>query len=165
MCNWVGGFGFGLDIRDHNFKFSDTDCKWRLWKNFGSNPIAKFLYLSGRVLPKYLIQSSLYPKKTLIKHLTAVINEVWISISDLVEFFEIPFYPDPVLNCRIRLDRDPETETKVKVFPKRKWIILKRKCFYLEKFAKWKCFRHESKILLCFETFFSFIIKTLAQLL
>ena len=38
-------------------------------------------------LSKYLIQSGLYPKKTLIKHTTEVINAVWISISDLVEFF------------------------------------------------------------------------------
>ena len=40
--------------------------------------------------------------------LTAVINAVWISIPDPVEFFS-KFNPDPVLNCRIRLDRDPET--------------------------------------------------------
>jgi len=38
-------------------------------------------------LSKYSIQSGLYPKKTLIKHLTAVINSVSISISDPVEFF------------------------------------------------------------------------------
>ena len=38
-------------------------------------------------LSKYLIQSGLYPKKTLIKHSTTVINIVWISISDPVEIF------------------------------------------------------------------------------
>jgi len=45
MCNWVGGFGFGLDIWVHNFKVSDTNWIWSLWKIFGSNPIAKFPYL------------------------------------------------------------------------------------------------------------------------
>jgi len=40
----VGGFGFGLDIEVHNFKFSDTDWIWSLWKKFWSNPIAKFPY-------------------------------------------------------------------------------------------------------------------------
>ena len=44
MCNWVGGFWFGLDIGAHNFKFSGTDWIWSLWKNIGSNPIAKFPY-------------------------------------------------------------------------------------------------------------------------
>jgi len=44
MCKWVGGFGFGLDIGAHNFKFSDTDWIWSLWKNFESNPTAKFPY-------------------------------------------------------------------------------------------------------------------------
>jgi len=42
------------------------------------------------VLSKYIIQSGFYPKKTLIKHLTAVINVVWISVSDPVEFFRNP---------------------------------------------------------------------------
>jgi len=36
-----------------------------------------------------------------------VINAVWISISDPVSFFEMQ--SDPVLNCRIRLDRNQET--------------------------------------------------------
>ena len=36
-----------------------------------------------------------------------MINAVWISVSDPVVFFEI--HSDPVPNCRIRLDRDPET--------------------------------------------------------
>ena len=38
-------------------------------------------------LSKYLIQSGLYPKKTLITRFTAVINAVWTSMSDAVEFF------------------------------------------------------------------------------
>jgi len=38
-------------------------------------------------LSEYLIQSGLYPKNALIKHFTAVINAVWISISDPVESF------------------------------------------------------------------------------
>ena len=38
-------------------------------------------------LSKYLMQSGLYPKKTLIKPFTAVINAVWISKSDPVEIF------------------------------------------------------------------------------
>ena len=38
-----------------------------------------------------------------------MINAVWISISDPVEFFRNPVQPDPVLNCRIQLDRDPES--------------------------------------------------------
>jgi len=42
MCNWVGGFGFGLDIGVCHSKFSDTDWIWSLRKNFGSNPIPKF---------------------------------------------------------------------------------------------------------------------------
>jgi len=62
-------------------------------------------------LSKYLIQSGLYPKKTLIEHFTAVINAVWISISDPVEFFQNPANPDLVLKCRIRLDHDPETRS------------------------------------------------------
>jgi len=37
-----------------------------------------------------LIQSGLYPKKTLFKHFTAVISAGWISISDPVEFFHNP---------------------------------------------------------------------------
>jgi len=41
-------------------------------------------------LSKYLIQSSLYPKNSLIKHYTAVMNAVWISTSDPVEFFRNP---------------------------------------------------------------------------
>jgi len=44
MCNCMGSFGFRLDIGAHNFKSSDTDWIWNLWKNFGSNPIAKYLY-------------------------------------------------------------------------------------------------------------------------
>jgi len=40
----MGTFGFGLDIGVHILKFSGTDWIWSLWKNFGSNPIAKFLY-------------------------------------------------------------------------------------------------------------------------
>jgi len=39
------------------------------------------------VLSKYLIRSGLCPKKTLIKHLTALINAVWMSRSDPVEYF------------------------------------------------------------------------------
>jgi len=42
MCNWVGGFGFGLDIGVHDFKFSDTGWIWSLRKKLGSNPIANF---------------------------------------------------------------------------------------------------------------------------
>ena len=38
-------------------------------------------------LSNCLIQSGLYPKNPLIKHSTAVINAVWISISDSVEIF------------------------------------------------------------------------------
>ena len=38
-------------------------------------------------LSRYSIQSGLYPEETLIKHHTAVIKPVWISISDPVEFF------------------------------------------------------------------------------
>jgi len=41
-------------------------------------------------LSKYLIQSGLYPKKTPNKHFTAVINAVWITISDPVKFFKNP---------------------------------------------------------------------------
>jgi len=41
-------------------------------------------------LSKHLIQSGLYPKNPLIKHFTAVINAVWISISDPIEFFRNP---------------------------------------------------------------------------
>jgi len=41
-------------------------------------------------LSKYFIQSGIYPKKTLIKHFTAVINAVWISISDPFDFFRNP---------------------------------------------------------------------------
>ena len=41
-------------------------------------------------LSKYLIQSGLYQKNTTGKHFTAVINAVWISISDLVKFFRNP---------------------------------------------------------------------------
>jgi len=48
-------------------------------------------------------------EKTLIKHFTAVINAVWISISDQVEFLEIQSDPGPVLNSRIRFDREPGT--------------------------------------------------------
>jgi len=44
-------------------------------------------------LPKYLIWSGLYLKKALIKHYTAVINAVWITISDPVEFFLIQSHP------------------------------------------------------------------------
>jgi len=42
MCNWVGGFRFGLDIGVHDFKFSDTGWIWSLRKKLGSNPIANF---------------------------------------------------------------------------------------------------------------------------
>jgi len=42
------------------------------------------------ILSKYLIQSGWYPEKTLIKHLTAVINAIWISKSEPVEFFRNP---------------------------------------------------------------------------
>ena len=56
-------------------------------------------------LSKCFIQSGLCPKTTLIKDFTAVINAVWISISDPIE---IQSNPDPILNCRTRLDRDPE---------------------------------------------------------
>jgi len=40
----LDGFGFGLDIGVHNFEFSYTDWIWSLWKNFGSNSIAKSPY-------------------------------------------------------------------------------------------------------------------------
>jgi len=55
MCNWVCIFGFGLDIGVHNFKFLDTDWIWSLWKNFGSNPIAKFPYPYTTGLKRWLI--------------------------------------------------------------------------------------------------------------
>ena len=60
-------------------------------------------------LSKYLIQWGLCPKKTLIGHSTSVINAVWISISDLVEFFQNPVRTGFGSECRIRLDRDPQT--------------------------------------------------------
>ena len=41
-------------------------------------------------LSEYLIQSDYVRKKILIKHFTALINAVWISISDPVEFFRNP---------------------------------------------------------------------------
>ena len=63
------------------------------------------------VLSKYLTRSGLYQKKTLIKHFIAVINAVWISISDPVEFFKNPVRPDAVLNWRIWLERDPESRS------------------------------------------------------
>jgi len=34
MCNWLSGFGFGLDIGVHNFIFSDMDWIWSRWKSF-----------------------------------------------------------------------------------------------------------------------------------
>jgi len=42
MCNWVGSFGFGLDIGAHNYKFLDMDWIWSSWKKLGSNLITKF---------------------------------------------------------------------------------------------------------------------------
>ena len=53
------------------------------------NPVQHFKCViqsdpSPVTLSKYLIQSGLYPKKTLFKHWTAVINAVWTSISDPV---------------------------------------------------------------------------------
>ena len=35
MCNWMSGFGFGLDIGVHNFIFSNMDWVWSRWKSFG----------------------------------------------------------------------------------------------------------------------------------
>ena len=46
---------------------------WELWSD--CNPVDLY---------KYLFQYGLYPKKTLIKHSSAVINAVWLSISDPV---------------------------------------------------------------------------------
>ena len=59
---------------------------------FNPNPVQNFLSVipsdpNPVDLLKYLIQSGLYPKKTLIKYFTAVINAVWISISDPVKIF------------------------------------------------------------------------------
>jgi len=59
------------------------------------NPVQNFLSTirsdpNPADLSKYLIQSCLYPKKSLIKDYTAVINAVWISISYPVEFFQNP---------------------------------------------------------------------------
>ena len=56
------------------------------------NPIQNFYWVirsdpNPVYLSKYLIQSGLYPKNPLIKHYTEVINAVWISIYDPVEFF------------------------------------------------------------------------------
>jgi len=59
------------------------------------------------LLPKYLIQSG-FIKKALIKHLTDSDQcSLDICISSGSVFFKIQF--DPVVNCRIRLDRDSET--------------------------------------------------------
>ena len=44
----------------------------------------------------------------MINHFIAVINTVWISISDPVRFFKIQSDSDPVLNYRIQVDHDPE---------------------------------------------------------
>jgi len=40
----VGGFRFVLDIEVNNLKLLDAAWIWSFWKNFGSNPIAKFPY-------------------------------------------------------------------------------------------------------------------------
>jgi len=53
-------------------------------------------------------------EKTLIKHFSAVINAVSISISDPVEFCS-KSNPDPVLKCRIWLDRNP-VSSKISYF-------------------------------------------------
>ena len=62
------------------------------------NPVQNFLWVirsdpNPVDLSKYLIQSGLYPKNPLIKHITAVISAVWISISDPVEFVKNPVQP------------------------------------------------------------------------
>jgi len=44
MCNWVGGFGFGLDIGVHNFDFRIRIGYGVYEKTFGSNSIEKFPY-------------------------------------------------------------------------------------------------------------------------
>jgi len=45
LCNWLSGFGFGLDIGVHNFIFSDMDWKWSRWKSFGLDQDCK-IYIS-----------------------------------------------------------------------------------------------------------------------
>ena len=62
MCNWVGGCG--LDIGAHNFKFLDTDWIWSLWKNFASNPIAKFPYQYTTVANQWLEVTRLWLNST-----------------------------------------------------------------------------------------------------
>jgi len=41
MCNWLSGFGFGLDIGVHHFIFSDMDWMWSRWKSFGLDQVCK----------------------------------------------------------------------------------------------------------------------------
>ena len=68
------------------------------------------------VLSKYMIQSGLYSVKTLIKHLNAVINEGWISITDeqTVKFFS----PSPILIWKnlIRSSPDPHNFWKSSIW-------------------------------------------------
>jgi len=61
-------------------------------------------------LSKYLIQSDLYPKKTLIKHFFCSVQlTLDIHIISGGVFSKSSSIRVPVLNCRIRLDLDPET--------------------------------------------------------
>jgi len=70
----------------------------QIWDFCNPNPVQYFRweirsYPNPVDLSKYLIQSGLYPKKTLIKHFSAVINAIWISTSDPFDFFRNPVPP------------------------------------------------------------------------
>jgi len=109
-CMWLASRGLarpGINEPSHSVErmeaFCDTNPVQYLHCVIQSDP-------NSVVLLKCLIQSGLNPKIPLIEHLTGVINTVWISVSDPVElFFEMQSAAVPVLNCRIQLDRDPET--------------------------------------------------------
>jgi len=84
--------------------------------DFGNpNPVQKFNWIIRSVpnpldLSKYLIQSGIYPKK--ISDLSVLLQSpMQLGYPNLIRlsFLEIQSDPDPVLNCRIRLDRDPAT--------------------------------------------------------
>ena len=78
------------------------------------NPVQNFYwviqsYPNSVDLSKYLIQDVLSPKKTLWLSILQWWMQFGYPYLIRLTFFEIHSDPDPVLNCRIRLDRDPET--------------------------------------------------------
>ena len=98
MCNSVGGFGLAIGV--HNFKLSDTHWIWSLWKNLGSNPIAKF---------PYPYTTDLMHNIHVQKHLPYCLSSIWQPCRG-GHGSEVP-ESTPAGFCAFLSDPDPDQES------------------------------------------------------